>query len=128
MEPVAIVSCLALLQYFVFAYRVGGARQASGIAAPAMTGDVTLERRLRVQLNTLETLAIYLPSLWMFAYYVQPLAAALIGLVYILGRALYARNYERDPSTRTSGFMLTVLSFMVLLLGSLIGAVLAWLL
>ena len=75
----AVVTLLALLAYIWMGARVGGARRTSGIAAPAMSGDPTLERYLRVQGNTLEWLPIFLGSLWLFAHYWGDLLAAGIG-------------------------------------------------
>jgi uncharacterized membrane protein YecN with MAPEG domain len=54
-----------------------------------------------------------------------PIGAGL-GLVFILGRALFARGYYQDAPKRASGFGLSLLSNLVLLLGGLIGAVVAY--
>jgi hypothetical protein len=48
--------------------------------------------------------------------------AAGLGLVFILGRALYARAYVVDPARRGPGFGLTLLANLVLVVGGLIGA------
>jgi uncharacterized membrane protein YecN with MAPEG domain len=98
---------------------VGGARAKSGIAAPAMHGDPVLERYLRVQGNTLEWLAIFLPSLWLFAFYWNDRVAALAGLVWVVGRILYALGYWADASKREMGFMIQALATAVLLFGAL---------
>lgn len=126
MEPVAIVSALALLQYFWFAFQVGGAHQRTGIKAPIMTGDPDLDRHVRVHMNTAESLIIFLPGLWLFGWYVHALIAAGIGLVFIVGRFLYARAYIKAPESRGLGFALSAGSFGILLLGGLIGAIVAW--
>ena len=47
-----------------------------------------------------------------------------LGLLFIVGRALYARGYLRDPATRGPGFGLTLLANALLLGGGLIGAAL----
>ena len=123
MEWVVLTTILALGQYVRFGMRAGAARGRHDIAAPAMTGHVDFERHLRVQLNTLEQLAVFLPSLWMFAYFVNAPAAAGIGLLFVLGRALYGVAYVTDPSKRGPGFGLTVLTNAILLLGAATGAV-----
>ena len=46
-----------------------------------------------------------------------------IGLVFVAGRAIYAVSYVKDPATRGTGMMLTVLPCWILVLGSLGGAV-----
>ena len=122
MEPhyeVAIVTLLALLVYFWMGMRVAGARQKTGISAPAMTGDPHLERNVRVQANTLEWLPIFLPSLWLFAIFWNDRIAAIAGLVWIVGRILYAVGYVADPGKRELGFMVQSLAVAVLLFGAL---------
>lgn len=122
MEPhyeVAIVTLLALLVYFWMGLRVGGARRKTGISAPAMTGDPILERSVRVQANTLEWLPIFLPSLWLFALYWDDRAAAAAGVVWIVGRILYALGYSADPAKRSTGFLIQTLATAVLLFGAL---------
>ena len=65
----ALVTCLALLLYFLTSVRVAKARATFGIKAPATSGNPDFERVFRVQMNTLEWLPIFLPSLWLFAIY-----------------------------------------------------------
>ena len=122
MEHVALVSVLLLLQYVVFVMRTGQARLKSGLAAPAVSGDPVFEANFRVQQNTMEQLVVVLPSLWLFATYVQAESAAALGLVFFIGRILYARGYlNEEPMKRGPGFMIGGLATLVLLLGSLIG-------
>ena len=126
MEPVAIVTVLMLLQFFYFALLVGRARVRLGVKAPAVTGDPLFERYFRVQQNTMEQLIVVLPSLWLFGWYVDPLWAALVGIVFIIGRQVYLRGYVADPATRGRGFIIGNLAQTVLLFGGLIGAALSW--
>jgi uncharacterized membrane protein YecN with MAPEG domain len=116
---VAIVTLAALICYIWMILRVGGARRRTGIQAPAMTGDPDLERHVRVQANTLEWLPIFLPSLWLFAIYWNDLFAAAAGVVWILGRIIYALSYTADPKKRGLGFAIQGLATFVLLLGAL---------
>jgi glutathione S-transferase len=125
MELVAIVAVLALLQYILFAMLVGQARGKFGVNGPAVTGHPVFERYFRVQMNTLELLIALLPGLWLFAHYVSPTWAALLGAVYLVGRFLYLRSYVADPTQRGPGFGLSFLPIVALLVGGLIGAVLA---
>lgn len=124
MEPVAIVTVLLLIQYFVFAILVGKARVQHKVMAPAVTGNEVFERYFRVQQNTIEQLLVMLPVLWLFGWYVQPLVAAGLGLVFIAGRWIYCHDYVRDPAKRGRGFAVGNLAQTVLLLGALIGPVL----
>ena len=122
MEFVAVVSVLALLQYIAFGTAVARARGRYGVHAPAVTGHEVFERYFRVQQNTLELLVVLLPSLWLFARYVDANWAAALGAVYLVGRVLYFTGYVRDPAKRELGFALSMVPALVLLVGALIGA------
>ena len=128
MPFVAIVTVLALLEFLWLGFRVASARSRFGVAAPATTGHEVFERHFRVQMNTLEQLAMFLPALWIFAAYISPLWAAALGVVFILGRAIYAISYVRDPKTRSLGFALTSLPTLAMFVGILVWAVRAILL
>jgi glutathione S-transferase len=123
MQYVAIVTVVALLQFFWFGWQVGAARSKYNIPAPAISGNEVFERVFRVQMNTLEQLVVFLPALWIFASYVSALWAAILGAVFIVGRAVYAMTYVRDPKSRSIGFALTALPNLALLVGILIWAV-----
>jgi glutathione S-transferase len=123
MAWVVIVIVAALLQYLAFGFMVGGARVKYGVPAPASSGNEVFERYFRVQQNTLEQLVAFLPGIWLFATYWNPLWAAGLGVVFIIGRALYAAAYIRDPKARSAGFGLSFLPTVILLLGGLYGAV-----
>jgi glutathione S-transferase len=116
---VAIVTLVSLLVYVWMILRIPGARRRTGIDAPAMSGHPELERHLRVQANTVEWLIIYLPSLWLFAIYWNDLVAAGLGVVWILGRIVYALGYAADPKKRELGFIIQALATAVLLFGAL---------
>jgi uncharacterized membrane protein YecN with MAPEG domain len=123
MELVALVAGLALVEYWIFTMQCGRARGRLGVPAPATTGNPEFERYLRVQYNTIEQLVIFLPSLYLFAAFVSESIAAGLGVVFIIGRAVYFRGYVEDPAKRGPGFLLTFVPNLVLLLGGLIGAV-----
>jgi hypothetical protein len=126
MELTAIVIALALLEYCVITILCGRARGRCGVVAPATIGDPIFERYFRVQQNTVEQLIIFVPAMLFFGHYVSVPIGAGLGLVFILGRAQFARGYYRDPPKRAMGFGLSLLSNLVLLLGGLIGAVVAY--
>jgi uncharacterized membrane protein YecN with MAPEG domain len=126
MEMVAIVIILALIEYFTFGMQAGAARAKYDVEAPATTGHPIFERKLRVQQNTLEQLVIFLPGIWLFGVYVSPGIAALVGVLFIVGRAIYAISYVAEPSKRTVGFMITFAAQAILVIGALVGAVVAW--
>ncbi len=123
MNFVHIVVILAIMQFFMFGILVGQARGKYGVKAPAISGNENFERAFRVQMNTLEQLVCFIPSLLIAAIYWSPTIMALIGLVYLAGRFVYWRSYTTDPSTRATGFLLTVVPTAVLIVASLAGAI-----
>ncbi len=114
----ALVTLMALALYFWMRLPGGRARGKAGIHPPAMTGDPLLERAVRVQSNTLEWLPIFLPSLWLFAIYWNELVGACLGVVWIVGRAVYAAGYMADPAKRSAGFLIQFLACALLWLGA----------
>ena len=126
MELTGIVIGIALIEYIVIVFLCGQARARSGVAAPAISGDLEFERYFRVQQNTLEQMIIFLPAMLLFSVYVSSPIGAGLGLVFVLGRALYARGYYRDPAQRGPGFGLTLLANVTLTLGGTVGAVIAY--
>jgi glutathione S-transferase len=126
MTLVHIVIALALIEFFVFLMAVGRARGTYKVSAPATSGNDMFERYFRVQMNTIEQLLIFLPSILLFARYVHPLIAAALGLVFVTGRWVYFKAYVKDPQKRSIGFALSATPNLILLLGGLIGAIL-WL-
>jgi hypothetical protein len=123
MAYVDIVTALALLQFVVFGFKVGKARTRYGIAAPAISGHATFERYFRVQQNTLEQLIVFIPGLYLYSRYFNPAVAAAIGVVYLIGREVYAATYVKDPAKRSLGYGLTFVPMMVLVIGGIVGAV-----
>lgn len=118
-----LVTVFALLVYVGLSFAVGRARIRHGVKAPSMEGPPEFMRAVRVQMNTLEQLALFLPALWLFALGWGDRAAALVGILWPLARLLYARSYMADPATRGPGFIVSFLVSMVLLLGAALRAV-----
>ena len=125
MELVYFMIMLALLEYVAMAALVGRAREKFGILAPTMTGHPDFERVIRVHLNTLENLIIFVPAVWIFASYVSTLWAAILGLVFVVSRAVYAIGYLRAAEKRSIGAAITGLVDLVLVVGGLIGLAVA---
>ena len=122
MELVATVILLALLQYIYFGAMVAKARGTYDINAPATTGNETFERYYRVQVNTMELLVVLIPSMLIFAIYINSVAAALLGGVYIVGRMIYFKSYVEDPSSRSMGYAFSILPCILMAIGGIIGA------
>ena len=121
MEPVFIVILIALIEYIVFTALVGRARALYGIRAPATTGHPEFERTNRVHQNTLESLIVFVPAVWIFGLYVSYLWATVLGVLFVIARAIYAVGYIRAAEKRSIGAGLTALANMALVIGGLIG-------
>jgi uncharacterized MAPEG superfamily protein len=117
----ALITALAVLLFFACTANVGRARGRYGIKAPATSGHPDFERVFRVQMNTLESLVMVVPSLWLFATYESFQWATILGAVWLVGRILYAITYTRDASARGPGFLIGMLSSITLLVGGLYG-------
>src|ERR1700730_8783435 len=118
----ALVTCLAIAFYFFTAVQVTRARGAFGIKAPATTGNPDFERVFRVQMNTLEWMVVFLPSLWLFAIYISDPIAAVLGLFWIVARMFYLTGYSQAASKRELGFAIQGGATALLWLGAL-GAI-----
>jgi glutathione S-transferase len=118
----ALVTCLAILFYFFTSIQVSKARVAFGVKVPAISGNPDFERVFRVQMNTLEWLPIFLPSLWLFAIYISDPIAAALGAIWIAGRILYMIGYSEAAAKRGRGFGIQAGAAIILWLGAL-GAI-----
>lgn len=115
----AFVTMLSMLLFFFLSYKVGQARGKYKISAPATTGNPDFERVFRVHYNTMESLVLHLPSMWLFALFISDCWAAVLGGVWILGRIVYAKTYYADASKRTAGVVISTAATAILMLGAL---------
>src|ERR1700761_3514673 len=118
----ALVTCLAVLVYFASSILVSRARIRFGVKLPAISGNADFERVFRAQMNTLEWLPLFLPSLWLFAIYLSDAGAAALGAMWSLGRILYILGYASAVEKRGPGFAIQALAAIALWLGA-IGAI-----
>ncbi|MCA3261241.1 MAG: MAPEG family protein [Telmatospirillum sp.] len=116
----SLATVLALGVYVWTSLVVGWARATYKISAPAMTGDVEFEKRVRVHMNTLEQLIVLLPALWLCAVWVGDLAAGIGGAVWAMARVFYAIGYYSDPKKRGPGFGIAFLAAMAMLAAVLV--------
>jgi uncharacterized membrane protein YecN with MAPEG domain len=119
----ALATLLALLWYVIVSMQVGRLRGKYKIAAPAMAGHPDFERAVRVQMNELEQLVAFLPAMWIFAWFGNPRWAALAGLVYVIGRILYALGYWKAAEKRSIGFTISFITLMVVWVAAMVGVV-----
>ena len=123
MAGVDIVGLLSVVQLIVFVVLVGRARGRYGVAAPATSGHPVFERYYRVQMNTVESLIVFLPALWLAARYWSPKYAAILGVIYLAGRMLYLFAYVSGPKKRSLGYSLSMAPAIALVIAALVGAI-----
>lgn len=123
MPLVHLVIGLALAQFVFFLFAVGRARGTYKVQAPATTGNEIFERYFRVQMNTLELLVVFVPSILFFGQYCGDYIAAGLGVVYLIGRLIYFTSYVKDPKSRSVGYGLSLLPIMIFIVGTIIGAI-----
>lgn len=121
MEYVTIVIMLALLEYMFFGFLVGQARNKHGVSAPAVTGHPVFERSYRVHQNTLEQLIVFIPAITAYGYYGNPIYAAAVGVLFLVGRLVYLVLYLKDPKSRMLGFLMTFVAVITLIVAALVS-------
>ena len=122
----AIVTLLAIALYFFLATRVAAARGKFGVRLPATSGNPHFERIYRVHVNTLEWMPTFLVPLWLCAIYLNDIAAAVLGLVWIGGRVLYYTGYREAAGKRLPGFFIQSSVCGLLFIGALAGIIMHW--
>jgi glutathione S-transferase len=120
----ALVTILMLMLYFWTSMRVGKARSVHGVKAPATEGPEAFNLVFRANVNTLEQLVLTLPAMWLFAAYGPKngdIWAALVGVVWMVGRVLYVTSYSKAADKRGMGFMVGFIATAVALAGALVS-------
>jgi glutathione S-transferase len=121
MQWTAWTTLAALGVYFWILANAGRARGRHKVPAPSMDGPPEFLSAQRVQGNTVEQMVLFLPTLWMCAYFLDDRWAAAGGAVWIVGRVLYALAYYKDPALRGPGFVLAMLATLALAIGAAVG-------
>jgi glutathione S-transferase len=122
----AAVTILAVMVLIYVMMLVGKTRGRVQIQPPAMGGHPDLERALRVQGNTNEQILIFLPLLWVATLYFHGWIPAALGLVWCLGRVIYAVGYMQETKKRGPGFLISSLCSLALLVLSIWGVAVSW--
>src|ERR1035437_4277562 len=123
MQWTAWITLAALAMYFWTGLNMGKARIKYEVPAPAMDGPIEFQRVARVQANALEQMAIFLPALWMCAFFVSDRWAALGGAVWVVGRIIYALGYYQAASRRSPGFGISMLASFALMTATAAGLI-----
>jgi glutathione S-transferase len=119
----AAATLLVLLLHQYVTMMVAQARAKYGIKAPAVTGNEHFERAYRVQMNTVEQIVFFLPAMWLCAVLLSDIGAAVGGVIWVIGRVIYAISYANDPTKRGPGIGIATLAQYALWLGAAVGLV-----
>jgi glutathione S-transferase len=119
-----IVTLLALIEYSVLGVLVGRARAKYGVEAPATTGNPEFERYFRVHANTLESLIVFIPAVWIFSFAVNYHLGVALGALFVIARIVYATGYITSPAKRGTGAMATFAINGILVVGALVRVLL----
>ena len=115
----SLVTLLAVALMFWTAINVGKARAKYEVKAPATSGHEMFDRAYRIQMNTLESAMLLLPSMWIYAGLIGDLGAGVSGGIWITGRIWYALAYQQNPAKRGPGFGISFLAIAGMWVGSL---------
>jgi glutathione S-transferase len=116
----ALVTLATSLLLFACAAYVGRCRIRFAIQAPATSGHPQFEIAYRIQMNTSKHAALPAGAVGVRSQPVERLGDRARCPV-AAGRIWYALAYARDPKTRGSGFLLSMLAFGALGLGGAWG-------
>ena len=119
----SLVTLFAVALMFWTAINVGKARAKYEVKAPATSGHEMFDRAYRIQMNTLESAMLLLPSMWIYAGLIGDLGAGVSGAIWITGRIWYALAYQQDPAKRGPGFGISFLAIAGMWAGGLWAAI-----
>jgi glutathione S-transferase len=112
-----------LIVVFIFFLSTRVGRKRGVVLAPATTGDAEFEKAFRIHYNTIEQTVMFLPLLWLSTLYWGDMVSGGIIAVWLIGRIIYMNAYQKDPTTRTAGMIITLLALAAALVGSVIPLV-----
>ena len=108
MQLSAAATLLAVAVYFSTMILTGRVRHRTGLKAPAIVGNEEFERAYRVQMNTLESMPIFLPLLWLATVTFGGWIPAALGVLWSVGRIAYMVGYVKSPDLRGPGFLVSM--------------------
>jgi glutathione S-transferase len=121
MNLTAWTTLLALGVYGWTGANAARARVKFKVKAPSMDGPLPFQCAQRVHLNTLEQLPLFLPPLWMCAMFLGDRWAAAGGVLWCIGRIMYALAYYKDPAKREAGYIVSAAACGLLIAGTCVG-------
>jgi glutathione S-transferase len=121
MQWTAWTTLACMIMYVWIFFNVGRARIKYKVLAPSMDGPKEFLSANRVQVNTVEQMILFLPLLWLCATFLSDRVAAAAGAIWVLGRVFYALGYYSAPSKRVTGYAISTVANLTLLIGSIGG-------
>lgn len=119
---IQLIIILALIQLAVFVVIVGKARVRFGVKAPAIYGNVEFERYYRVQMNTIELLILFIPSIFLASIYWSPYLMTALGFIYLIGRIMYFFAYTQGKN-RVVAFLMSFTPIVIFMVAGLFGTI-----
>ena len=119
---IQLIIILALIQLAAFVVIVGKARVRFGVKAPAIYGNVDFERYYRVQMNTIELIILFIPSIFLASIYWSPYLMAALGCIYLIGRILYFFAYTQGKN-RVVAFLMSFTPIIIFMVAGLFGTI-----
>ncbi len=113
-----LATALVIFIFIWTGFVVGRARKQYDIQPPATEGPDGFNRAWRAHQNTFEALPQIIAALWLFAIAISDVWAAILTIIWAVGRILYVRGYCAAAEKRLPGFALSSLALLALLLGA----------
>lgn len=122
MAITGLITSVALLLYFWAVFNVQRARRIYKVIPPSTTAGPAFNRIFRTQQTLSEHLIIFIPSLWMFSFFLDVFWGAVLGGLWVIGRLVYAIGYYQSADKRLPGNLIALPAELALVVGALIGA------
>jgi uncharacterized membrane protein YecN with MAPEG domain len=119
----ALATLGAMIVYQYVSLQVNRARHEYQVRLPEVTGPDGFNRVFRVHMNTLESLPLFLPLLWLSAATWGDVWAGALGAAWVVGRFLFAWGYYRAVSLRVCGFGISNTVCVVMLVSCAYGVI-----
>jgi glutathione S-transferase len=119
----ALITALTVVIISIAMFFVGRARGIYKIQAPATSGHPNFDRAFRAHQNTLEQTVMFLPLLWLATTYCNEHYAAYLGYAWLVGRIWYLYGYISEAGNRGTGFLISSIAMIVLLVMSFWGII-----
>lgn len=107
----AIVTVLVYLSNSRSGSAVGAARARLKIPFPKTIGNAEFERIFRAHANNAEQYPQFLALMWVFAFFVNAIAAGCLGVAWVVLRNLYVTRYH---TTSEKIQMFTIPAYLIL--------------